>query len=266
MDAPLVPAAARTLAIFEAFARERRELTNAELAQCIGVAESSCSDLVNTLIGLGYLARTPRHRRLYPTARLASVAAKIDLHQDRQARLDAACNALRNYTGESALCGQLGKRSVTVVAFSPGSHPLRYTTERGDRISLHVSALAKAILTQMPDDAAARAIGSKPYPKVASATVTEPDALLRQIVSLRKKGWVLLENESSDSLAAMAIAGRVEGELLAFSVAGPQPRIIANQERYLQALRDVCSEVFDAEEALPPSTPTTRGKRAAGTR
>lgn len=264
MDAPLVPAAARTLAIFEAFARERRELSNAELAQCIGVAESSCSDLVKTLIDLGYLARTPRHRRLYPTARLASVTAKIDLHQDRQARLDEACNALRNGTGESALCGQLGKRSVTVVAFSPGNYPLRYTSACGDRISLHVSALAKAILTQMPDDAVVREIGSRPYPKVASATVTEPDALLRQIVSLRKKGWVLLENESSDSLAAMAIAGRVDGELLAFSVAGPQPRITANQERYLEALREVGRQVFDAEGAPPASASPARGKRASG--
>src|SRR5688572_9985895 len=68
-----VPAAARTMTIFETFANARRELSNSEIARLLGVAESSSSDLLHTLHEVGYLLRTARTRRFYPTARLRSI-------------------------------------------------------------------------------------------------------------------------------------------------------------------------------------------------
>ena len=57
-----VPAAARTMLLFEAFARERRELSNAEIAKLLDMPETSCVDLLHTLLEAGYLMRTARSR------------------------------------------------------------------------------------------------------------------------------------------------------------------------------------------------------------
>ena len=70
----LVPAAARTMALLELFAREKRELSNSDLARLMDLPESSFSDLLHTLHELGYLLRTARSRCFYPTARLLAVA------------------------------------------------------------------------------------------------------------------------------------------------------------------------------------------------
>jgi len=240
-----VPAAARALAIFEIFAREKRELTNAELAKFLGVAESSCSDLVNTLIGLGYVNRAQQSRTLYPTSRLFFVASEVNTNDWRGAKIQQVCEALRDRTGESALCGTLGNRFVTVLAFAPGPDPLRYTRNRGDRISLHVSSLGKAILSKLPAEQVIKELGQQPYERLTPSTLTEPSDLVRQIEEFRNKGWVYLENEGSEGLASIAVSGSVGGELLAFSITGAQPRIRRNQVDYLGALNDLCAVAFD---------------------
>ncbi|NML48718.1 helix-turn-helix domain-containing protein [Ramlibacter sp. G-1-2-2] len=249
MSTRLVPAAARAFALFEIFAREKRELSNAELAKNLDLPESSCSNLVNTLIDIGYLGRSHQTRRLYPTGRLIAIAREIDKNDIAAASLNDACERVRNRTGESALCGSLHGQVVTVVAFSPGHQPLRYTSARGDRLSLHVSALGKAILTRMPPEDVPREIGSGPYEKVASATITDPGELVRQVGRLRKLGYVHLENEGADGLATIAIAGRVNGQLLGFSIAGAQPTLRQRRDEFLAVLHEVCDPLFDTAAA-----------------
>jgi DNA-binding IclR family transcriptional regulator len=106
-----VPAAARTLAIFEAPAREQRELSNSELARHLGVAESSCSDLLHTLLETGYLMRTARTRRFYPSGRLFEITRQI-ARNDPLLRLGKeAVDMLSERTGETA-CGRLRAASA----------------------------------------------------------------------------------------------------------------------------------------------------------
>lgn len=246
-----VPAAARALSLFEVFAREKREMTNVELAQYLELPESSCSDLVSTLIEIGYLTRSVRTRRLYPTGRLFSVATEIDDNVGVTARLTEACEALRNKTSESALCGSLHKGVVTVRAFAPGHEALRYSSARGDRLSLHVSAMGKAILSRMPEAEVERELTRMPWPKMASNTLTHPADLIQQVATFREQGWALIENEGSEGLASMAMAGVVNGELFAIAVAGAQSRIRIYEKAYLAALRDVGDKLFDSGGPQP---------------
>jgi DNA-binding Lrp family transcriptional regulator len=91
----LVPAAARTMALLELFAREKRELSNSDLARLMDLPESSCSDLLHTLHELGYLLRTARSRRFYPTARLLAVAREISASDPLYAVASEAAELLR---------------------------------------------------------------------------------------------------------------------------------------------------------------------------
>src|SRR3546814_21131377 len=79
----LVSAAARALAVFETFAREKRELSNSELAKLLNLPDSSCLDLVYTLHHLGYLVRCKQTRRYYPSGRL--------MHRSEERRVGKEC-------------------------------------------------------------------------------------------------------------------------------------------------------------------------------
>lgn len=262
----LVPAAARTMALLEVFARERRELSNSDLARLMDLPESSCSDLLHTLHELGYLVRTARSRRFYPTGRLLSVAQEISSSDPLYAVGAEACELLRDRTGETGLFGRVENGVVRVLAFTAGRHPLRYMQNVGDKLSLHVSALGKAILALDTPEEAARQLRLKPLKKIAPGTITDLSALEAQVAKARRQGWIWVENEGGDGLGAMAVAGYLGGEPLALSVAGPVDRLRANRDAVLQALRDVQGIVFRAEpDEAPPPAPARRVARAKAT-
>ena len=244
-----VPAAARTMSLFEAFAQQRRELSNAEIAKLLGMAESSCSDLLHTLYDGGWLMRTARSRRFYPTSRLTSLAASIAANDPLAAAGQEAIEMLGERTGETALCGVLGSHHVEVVGIIEGRYELRYITAVGTRIGLHVSALGKALLACLSTEEAAQRIGSKPLKAVTPHSVTDPAALQRQLRDIRRRGYAQVEGEGTEGVAALAVAGRVGGHLLAVSLSGPSERLQRNRDAYRSALLDVKAMVFAPEGA-----------------
>lgn len=260
----LVPAAARTMALLEVFARERRELSNSDLARLMDLPESSCSDLLHTLHELGYLVRTARSRRFYPTARLLSVAREISASDPLYAVGAEACELLRDRTGETGLFGRVEGGVVRVLAFTEGRHPLRYMQNVGDKLALHVSALGKAILALDSPEEAARQLRLKPLKKIAPCTIVDLATLEAQVAKARRQGWIWVENEGGDGLGAMAVAGYVGGEPLALSVAGPADRLRANKDSVLQALREVQAIVFRAEPEEGPASPPAAAVRRSG--
>lgn len=260
----IVPAATRTMTLLEVFAREKRELSNSDLARLMDLPESSCSDLLHTLHELGYLLRTARSRRFYPTARLLTVAKEISASDPLYAVGAEACELLRDRTGETGLCGRLENGVVKVIALSEGRHALRYMQHVGDKLALHVSALGKAILAVGTPEEAARQLRLKPLRVLASGTLTDLSELEAQVERARAQGWIWVENEGSEGLTAVAVAGQIGGETLALSVAGLTHRMRDQRERCIEALQEVKAVVFREQQAAssPSSSSSRRGTKA----
>ncbi|MBP6814691.1 MAG: IclR family transcriptional regulator [Burkholderiaceae bacterium] len=249
-----VPAAARTLAIFEAFAREQRELSNSELARHLGVAESSCSDLLHTLLETGYLMRTARTRRFYPSGRLFEITRQI-ARNDPLLRLGKeAVDMLSERTGETALCGRLEGGHVSVIAMHEGKHALRYVVKVGTRIGLHVTALGKALLAALPRDEAARQLRLRPLKQYTEHSITDLARLERELDRIRKRGLATVSGEGTDGVSAMAVAGVFGSEPLAISLAGASERFRRHEATYREALLEVRAMVFQAPAGAPDRT------------
>jgi len=257
----IVPAAARTMTLLEVFAREKRELSNSDLARLLDLPESSCSDLLHTLHEMGYLLRTVRSRRFYPTARLLGIAQEISSSDPLYAVGIEACELLRDKTGETGMCGRVENGVVKVIAMCESRHALRYMQHAGDKLALHVSALGKAILATGTPEEAARQLRLKPLRALASGTLTDLSQLEAQVARAREQGWIWVENEGSEGVTAVAVAGQIGGETLALSVAGLTGRMREQRDRCLEALMEVHSIVFrkpitgaaaPAETAAPP--------------
>lgn len=261
----IVPAAARTMTLLEVFAREKRELSNSDLARLMDLPESSCSDLLHTLHEMGYLLRTARSRRFYPTARLLSVAREISASDPLYAVGAEACELLRDKTGETGMCGRVESGVVKVIAQCEGLHQLRYMQHVGDKLALHVSALGKAILAIGTPEEAARQLRLKPLRALASGTLTDLSLLEAQVARAREQGWIWVENEGIDGLTAVAVAGQIGGETLALSVAGLTERMKAQRERCIEALLEVQSIVFRTQASNPaaPTAPSAAPRRSA---
>lgn len=239
-----VPAAARALAIFEIFAREQRELGNAELARHLGVAESSCSDLLHTLLETGYLIRTARTRRFYPSSRLLEITGRIARNDPLLRLANEAVGLLSERTGETALCGRLAGGHVSVIAMQEGRHALRYVVKVGTRIGLHVTALGKALLAALPPDEAARQLRIRPLKPFTGRSITDLARLEREIERVRKRGLATVAGEGTDGVSAMAVPGLFGSEPLALSLAGASERFRRHEAAYREALLEVQAQVL----------------------
>lgn len=251
-----VPAAARTMLLFEAFARERRELSNAEIAKLLDLPESSCVDLLHTLQEVGYLMRTARSRRFYPTPRLSTLANAIASNNPVATAGREAVELLGELTGESALCGVLGHHHVEVLGIREGRHALRFIPTAGTRISLHATALGHALLAELPPEEAAEYLARRPLKPLTPSTVTDPAKLLRLIAAARERGHAWVDGDGAEGVAAMAVAGRIGQEPLGLSITGPADRLRKCRADYEAALQKVKAQVFGG----PEGTTRTRGR------
>lgn len=244
-----VPAAARTLRLFEVFAETRCEMSNAEIAKALGVPETSSLDLLHTLLQLGYLVRTPRSRRFYPTPRLLAVAAALAGKDPLLAVSGEVLEILRDETGETTICAQLRDHHIEVLNVREGKHELRCMLPVGQRMAMHVSAVGKALLAELGADNAATLIGAKPLKAVTPHSVTDPAKLMLQLRAAQRQGMAETEDEGTEGVAAMAVAGRIGDQLVAFSIFGPTERLKRQRVAYRKALLRAKELAFGLEGA-----------------
>lgn len=235
----LIPAASRAMAVFEVFAREKRELSNSDMARLLQVAESSTSDLLHTLHSLGYLMRTTRSRRFYPTGRMLEAARQIAANDPLTVGAREAAEQLNVLSDESAFVGIPDATAVKVVATQPSRQPLRYILEVGARASFHASALGKALLALLPEEEARARLARHALRPLTSHTVLDVDALMAQIAEGRERGWWESREEGSDGVYGLAVSGWLGDQPVGLSLAGPGERMRKHHDAYLAVLRGV---------------------------
>jgi DNA-binding IclR family transcriptional regulator len=254
-----VPACARTLSVFEVFAREKQALSNSDIARFLDLPESSCSDLLYTLHQEGYMTRTAQTRRFYPTTRLLELATEIG---GSDPLLDVGTEAVEmasQATGETTFAAKLDHGAATIVAAHEGRHSLRYILARGDRIALYASAMGKALVGCLTPEEAARELRVKRTRRLTETTFTDVAALEAQIAEQRERGWYQAVEEGTEGVDAIAVSGLVGRAPLSICIAGPSERMRRNHDKYLATLLELRSSVF-ADAAV--ATPTRRKPKA----
>ncbi|RJG03098.1 IclR family transcriptional regulator [Noviherbaspirillum sedimenti] len=247
--ATTVPAAARALAVFEVFAREKRELLKSELARLLDLPESSCSDLLSTLHEIGYVARTAGTKRYYPTSRLTNVAAEIAKHDELYAIGKEAAALLSEKTMESCYFGEIDDYEVRLVAAQEGSHRLRYVALEGDHVAIHATSIGKAILAEMDPQTRYRLLRLKPLRALTSNTIVNPEQLEAEIAKQRETGIFSAVDEGREGLSSFAISGRVGDRLVGLSLTGPSDRLKSHEKEYKEALLEVKEAAFGMDNA-----------------
>lgn len=233
--------------LFEVFAQTRREMSNAEIAKQLGVPETSSLDLLHTLQQHGYLIRTARSRRFYPTARLFSIASAVVGNDPLVAASNEVLEFLHEATGETTISAVLREHHVEVLSVREGTHELRYMLPVGRRMALHVSAVGKALLAELDPVQARALIGEKPLKAVTSHSVTDPDKLMAQLRAAHRQGLAETADEGTEGVGAMAVAGRIGDQLLAFSIFGPTERLKRHRTAYRKALLKARELAFGGE-------------------
>jgi DNA-binding IclR family transcriptional regulator len=238
-----VPAAGRTLAIFEAFASQGKPMSKLDLARHLGIPESSCADLLNTLVELGFLSKLYTGRRYYPTRRLHDIMLEVATHDPLGSFADEIVRWIHERTNETTNAGVLDGREIKIIATMEGGLPLRYRAYVGDKYGAHSTALGKALLAELGSSDLNKLLREAPLPRSATRTKISARSLERELEVHRGLGWFQAIDEGESGISSVAVAAAFGGSAFGLSIAGPSHRIEENKARYIAALNDARAKI-----------------------
>lgn len=235
-----VTAVERVLDIFEAFDKAQKPLSLTDLAEMTGIPKSSCHAIVGTLQARGYLYTLTRPRALYPTRRFFDLARAIHAKDPFVERVMPMLERLRDASRETVILGKRQGDAVIYLQVIESPHPIRYSANPGEFKPLHSSSIGKALLGSLKEAELRALLQDHPLPQVTGATLTDPQALIADVLESRKKGFFLTRGENVPDVWAVSAFLNVNSETLAVAIAGPRHRMEGNVMEHAQLLVATC--------------------------
>lgn len=209
----------RVTAVFDAFGEHDEGLGVSELARRANLPKSTVSRIAADLVAQRFLDRDGD--KLYLGVRLFELAQSVE--QPRRLRHFAlpVMTELRDATGQTVSLAVLEGADIVLVAIVHGEPASKPLARIGGRLPAHATALGKAILASSPQHVVERIIqgGLEMRPP---RTISEPSALVRELVDIRRLGVATETDEcaSHRPCAASPILGHGGAPIAAISVAG----------------------------------------------
>ena len=250
----ILQTADRALRVLQQFRAPGETLTVGELAARLSVHRSTASRLVSTIEARGFLERAAGERvRLGPeAARLGRIAvAGRDLLTIAKPIMDR----LAGETGEAVTLAVPAGEQVLTVAESDGPHFVSSGNWVGVQTPVHCAADGKVLL-------AFDAVGQGELARLTPRTITDAEALARELEIVRRRGFAVARGELEQGLNGLAVPVWDGGACVAaLCVSGPGYRLHGNFEREL--VPKCVQAAAELERALGGEPRRALGLRAA---
>lgn len=241
--AKLVKSAIRTVQLFSVFAEKKQPLSLAEIAECMKAPKSSCFELLQTLIQLGYILVIDGGKSYYPSRRLFETATQINQFNPIKEKVENALKRLRDSTGETIFIGRFQNNQVVYSDVFEGTHAIRYTPNTGDLKAIHASALGKALLSSLDEAQQNQLIAGLKLTRFNENTITRKKDLKENLLQGGRDGIYTSVGEHLADVMAISIPVKIQGYQLAIGMAGPIQRMQKNLKSYSQSLKQVAAEI-----------------------
>lgn len=254
---------ARAADILRALRLAPAGLSQAEVAEQVGLARSTIHRLLNALEDEGLVESDGprgRYRLGHEVSRLAGTARRGLL-----ASLHPKLDELSHEVNETVDLSVLDRTRATFVDQVVAPHRLRAVSAVGESFLLHCTANGKAFLAAMsPHDLARATAGA--LPRLTEHTITDHEALAAELARVRAEGIAYDREEHSEGICAVGTVIRgLTGLSVAVSVPMPAQRFYGREQMLRDALlrwaERVERELGGAE--APPAPPASRRAQAS---
>jgi DNA-binding IclR family transcriptional regulator len=239
MEQKVVKSAARAIQVLEYFDRVKRAASVAEAASHHHWPHSSTSILMRSLVALGYLHYDPIERTYMPSMRVALLGDWIPDTLFRNGQLTQLMEHLNFETGETIVLAAQNGLYAQYLRVIEGTNTLRMYLPIGTLRPLFGSGTGRMLLASM-DDASIRKLLRKHNATSEVDQILESDALIAQIIEDRKRGCAVSVDKVTRqaTLIAMLLPTGPTAKPLAIGVAGLTERLLANEHRYVDMMRE----------------------------
>jgi DNA-binding IclR family transcriptional regulator len=231
-------------------------LSQAEVAEQVGLARSTIHRLLNALEdeGLVESGGTRGRYRLGPEiGRLADIARRGVI-----SGIHPLLEELSRELNETADLSVLDRDRATFMDQIVTPHRLLAVSSVGESFPLHCTANGKAFLADMPPQDLARTLAGR-LVALTPRTITDPAALARELERVREEGIAYDREEHAQGICAVGILLR--GLAVAVSVPLPAQRFYGRETELRDALLGWAARV---EHVLGAAVAQAGRPRAAG--
>lgn len=220
----------KALKIIEEVGDHRHGVALYDVAAAVDLDRSTTYRLLTTLVDAGYLVRSEETKRYRLSYKLISISRFLLADIGPEDLIRKKLEELSRLTQEAAHFSVLDGSQAVIRLRAKGSHLLSVAFKIGDRSDLHCTSIGKVLLAHQ-DERFIETILSRPLPKVASQTITDPDQLRLELEKVRKQGYAFDELEFAEDMCCVAapLFGP-RGKLLGgVNLSGPRTRLGAER-------------------------------------
>jgi DNA-binding IclR family transcriptional regulator len=211
-----------------------RGVSLSQLAEALELSKSTVLRLAAPLVEAGLLARdreTGRYRLGHGALHLGQAyLSTLDL----RAVAGEEARRLMRAAGETVHLVVYDAPHVVYVDKVENEANLRMASRIGSRAPAYCTAVGKAILAWLPDDAVEQVV-SAGLPPITAHTITDREALVRELARIRARGYAVddRENEPEVRCIGAPVFDHTDTVAAALSVSGLTSRITTARVREL---------------------------------
>lgn len=210
--------------VLEAFSGREPQLILAEVARRAELDNATTFRMLNTLVLLGYVEKTPDARTFRLSLKCLDLGFNAIARMDLRTVARPILHELAANGGGAASIGVLDKGDIIYIErVQPSLARLAVDIRIGTRIPAFCSAVGRAILASLPREMREVELRSRPREKLTPWTVTDAEALETVLNETAARGFAVVNQESIVGLIAIAapIAGSDAVPIAAVSIAAP---------------------------------------------
>lgn len=241
----------RVLDILDTVAASPKPISATEINKVLNLPKATAHRLCAELEARGYLLKKINGKSYVPGNRLHDVAVGVLANSRLRATRHAILTALSERVGETC---NIAYPDGLYMAYSDRvetSAPLRLQFPIGMRVPLYCTASGKLYLSTLPKTKRRAVINKLQLERHSKNTITDPDALLKEIDNIEKRQVSIDNEELYDDIIAIAVPikdkqGRFYSSL---AIQAPVSRIkIEDSEQYIPLLRDAARDLSQLAE------------------
>ncbi len=233
----------RGLRALELLARGPRSAAN--VSSELGVNRSTSLRLLQELEALGYVRRDLRSKRYAIASERFMALAAHDYATEWHEVLNPILERLRDDAGEATVLATPANGVMVYVTFFDSAHTVGIRERLGTIRPMHASALGKAWLSTLPDEALDAELGRISYSGGTASAARGPIELRRQVIEARERGWAVDVDESVAGVSCVAAPAAI-GDVTVGAVAISAPTARMNAAALEAHGRRIVDALIDA--------------------
>ncbi|WP_432726590.1 IclR family transcriptional regulator [Variovorax sp. W6] len=194
----------RLFALLEVMAAKDQRYSLQGLVEETGLPKPTLHRMLQQLEGAGLLQREGDGRHYGIGTRLRRLAENLLLNDSLHGARHTVLRQLVEEIGESCNLTALSGSEVVYLDRVETAAPLRFYLHSGSRVPVHCSASGKIFLSQMSAAQRRRLLSHAPLEPYTQRTLTDPEALEKEVQRVRKDGYAIDHEEFLPGLLCIA--------------------------------------------------------------